>query len=132
MVGGAPQGVANGLPPTMMNAGGMGGMRMGAQQQARMAQQPVQGMAQVAADEQQAILRKVMNMSQQEIDGLTPEHREYVLQLKEIVNMSNSGLGGGMGGPMGASMGGMGQGMPVAQQQGQAPPPPPPPQGQFR
>lgn len=133
MVGPTAQGVANGVPPVMMNAGAMGAMRIGMQPQGRMGQQTVQGMAQVAADEQQAILRRVMTMSQQEIDELTPEHREYVLQLKEIVNMSNTGLGGGMGGPMGGGIGGIGQGMTVAQQQGQGPPlPPPPPQGQFR
>lgn len=36
-------------------------------------------------DEQTAILSRVMNLTPQEIEELAPEHRQYVLQLKQIV-----------------------------------------------
>lgn len=40
-------------------------------------------------DEQTAILSRVINLTPQEIDELAPEHRQYVLQLKQIVGMNN-------------------------------------------
>lgn len=46
-------------------------------------------------DEQRAILSKVMNLTQQEIEQLSPEQRQYVLQLKELVTMNNPQMGPG-------------------------------------
>lgn len=40
-------------------------------------------------DEQSAILSRVINLTPQEIDELSPEHRQYVLQLKQIVGLNN-------------------------------------------
>lgn len=42
-------------------------------------------------DEQTAILSRVINLTQQEIDELAPEYRQYVFQLKQIVGMNNVG-----------------------------------------
>lgn len=41
-------------------------------------------------DEQTAILSRVINLTPQEIEELAPEHRQYVLQLKQIVGMNNA------------------------------------------
>lgn len=89
---------------------GPGPQRIGMQQQAPPPQQQQQ--QQGAVDDQEAILRRVMAMTQQEIDALQPEHRTYVLQLKEIVTMQQ------------------GRGMQPGMQPGQQQPPAGP--GQYR
>eukprot|EP00177_Eucheuma_denticulatum_P004492 GFKZ01008165.1.p1 GENE.GFKZ01008165.1~~GFKZ01008165.1.p1 ORF type:complete len:179 (-),score=31.23 GFKZ01008165.1:1052-1510(-) len=147
----APPGPANGAPPLLMNATGMPQMRMQPppppQGQMRMPPQPGQGVpppgppgpppvapGQPPVDEQEAILQKVMTMSQQEINALAPEHRAYVMQLKEIVGRQNQGMGGAPGMAGGPGMGGMGpgpHGMQMGGGGGQGPPQGPPP-GQYR
>lgn len=85
-------------------------------------------------DEQEAILQKVMTMSQQEINALAPEHRAYVMQLKEIVGRQNPGMGASsaMGGASGiGAIGGVPHGMQMGGGGGQGPPQGPPP-GQYR
>lgn len=105
-----------GMPPRQPMHMGLGVPRMPMQQQQ---QQPPQ--QQAVMDEQAAILRRVMAMTQQEIDALQPEHRDYVLQLKDIVNMQNAQ---GM-------QPGMNPGMIPGMQPGLQQPPPPGP-GQYR
>lgn len=112
----------NGAPPNVMQR------RMMPQippQQMPPMQQPQQPHANM--DEQTAIITKVLSMSQQEIDELPVEHRNYVLELKQILRMQNAG-----GMPAGVQQ--MPPGMPPG---AQGPPPPvgqgpAPPQQQYR
>lgn len=53
-------------------------------------QLPVLPQSDEMVDEQTAILSRVINLTPQEIDELSPEHRQYVLQLKQIVGLNNA------------------------------------------
>lgn len=93
----------------------------GPQQQQGAGGQPAQGAGE-GYDEQTAILSRVINLTPQEIEELQPEHRQYVLQLKELISMQNSGVA-----------------IPPLPNQAMVPPvgprppqPPPPPQQQYR
>ena len=77
-----PQMMQNGPPPPAMMP------NMMQQQQARMGSAPAP--QQPLMEDQAEVLNRVMNMTQQEIDELPLEARNYVLQLKDVVQ----GVGG--------------------------------------